>query len=216
VCFCSFRYPICNTYAPYYIDICGLCGSTTFFLILSHKQHDFSGKKRYGIQNVFWFSVQISLKYFFILRIIWRDIIVNILVCFCSFRYPIYNTYAPYYIDICCLCGYTTFFLILSHKQRDFSEKKVMEYKMCFDFLYKLVWNIFHSKNNSARYYNKYTCVCFCSFRYPIYNTYAPYYIDICGLCGYTTFFLILSHKQHDFSGKKLWNTKCVLIFCTN
>ena len=33
-----------NFYAPYYIFICSLCGSTIFFT-LSHKCHNFQGKK---------------------------------------------------------------------------------------------------------------------------------------------------------------------------
>jgi hypothetical protein len=37
------------------------------------------------------------------------------------------------------------YFSTLSHKRRDVREK-VIEYKMCFDFLYKFVWNISHYK----------------------------------------------------------------------
>jgi hypothetical protein len=39
----------------------------------------------------------------------------------------------------------------LSHKQHVF-RGEVIEHKMCFDFLYRFVWNISHSKNISTTY----------------------------------------------------------------
>ena len=42
---CSLSYPARNANAPYYIVICGLAGSFTFFFTLSRKRHDFRQKK---------------------------------------------------------------------------------------------------------------------------------------------------------------------------
>ena len=50
------------------------------------------------------------------------------------------------------------YFPALSHKRHHF-RKKVTDYKMGVDFLYKCVLNISHSKNNSARYCHKCTQV---------------------------------------------------------
>ena len=41
----------------------------------------------------------------------------------------------------------------LFHKVQDFC-KNVLEHKICFDFLYKIVSNISHCNRNSARHYN--------------------------------------------------------------
>jgi hypothetical protein len=48
-------------------------------------------------------------------------------------------------------------FYTLSQKRHDFREK-IIEYKMR-DFIFSttFIWNISHSKNNSARYYDKCT-----------------------------------------------------------
>ena len=56
--------------------------------------------------------------------------------------------------------------------------------------------------------------VCVCSFRYPACNAHAPY----CGLWSAPAlrYFSTLSHKHHDFRGKKIVEHKiCVLSFCT-
>ena len=58
------------------------------------------------------------------------------------------------HIAICGLSGSTTFFHIILKKGMNF-EKKVIEHKMCFDFLYKFPWNISHSKKNWVRYDQK-------------------------------------------------------------
>ena len=39
-------------------------------------------------------------------------------------------------------------------------KKKLLNKKLCFDFLYKFIWNISHSKKNWARYDQK--CILFC------------------------------------------------------
>jgi hypothetical protein len=57
------------------------------------------------------------------------------------------------HIVICGLPG-LQYFSILSHKLQDL-KKKVIDHKMCFDFLYKRVWNIYHSKKNWTRYDEK-------------------------------------------------------------
>jgi hypothetical protein len=69
------------------------------------------------------------------------------------------------HVVLCGLSGSTVFFSH-NHKSRTISEKKMIEHKMCFDFLYKLFWNIFHSKKNWVRYDNKCTLVLMWSNRY--------------------------------------------------
>jgi hypothetical protein len=75
----------------------------------------------------------------------------------CSPSYPTCNAYAPYLnlwsdrlLHIC------PHFLITG---TIFGEKKVVEHKMCFDFLYSFIWNISHSKKKWARYDKKCTLV---------------------------------------------------------
>jgi hypothetical protein len=41
--------------------------------------------------------------------------------------------------------------------QKNFYDARSHERKMCFDILYKFLWNIFHLKKTSARYYHKRT-----------------------------------------------------------
>jgi hypothetical protein len=54
----------------------------------------------------------------------------------------------------------------LSHKRHDFREK-VIENKICvLIFFTKIVLHIFHSKQNSARYYHKYRNIFMQSIRY--------------------------------------------------
>jgi hypothetical protein len=77
VCVCSLRYPACNAYALYYIVICGLPGSTIFFHI--HKKFKiFYKKPLLNTRCVFWFSLQIFVCNFFILRRAERDMIKKV------------------------------------------------------------------------------------------------------------------------------------------
>ena len=69
-----------------------------------------------------------------------------------------------------------------------------------------LVQQLLQWKNN--KYYIFWMCVC--SLMYPACNAHAPCYIVICG-CLAVQYFSTLSHKRHDF-----WGKKCVLIFSTN
>ena len=50
------------------------------------------------------------------------------------------------------------YFSALSHKRHDYRrEKKIIEHKLCvLNFSTSFVWNISHSKKNSARYYQMY------------------------------------------------------------
>ena len=61
------NYPACNVRSVFYIVICCLPGSTLFFHIISLSAR-FWEKKLLNIKFVFWFSLQILYKIFFILR----------------------------------------------------------------------------------------------------------------------------------------------------
>jgi hypothetical protein len=70
----------------------------------------------------------------------------------CSLRYPACNANAPYwYLQTMRL------YYIFPHylKTARFSKKKNIRRKMCFDFLYKFLWNISEFKKNLARYNHK-------------------------------------------------------------
>jgi hypothetical protein len=54
------------------------CLAVQYFSTLSHKRHDFRGKKVLNIKCVFWFSLQLLSETFLILRRIQRDIIINV------------------------------------------------------------------------------------------------------------------------------------------
>jgi hypothetical protein len=53
-------------------------------------------------------------------------------------------------------CPALQYFSTLVHKRHDFREK-VIGHKMCFNFLYKFVWNISNPNENGARYDHKCT-----------------------------------------------------------
>ena len=75
-------------------------------------------------------------------------------VCVCSISYPACKVHAQFYIVICGLSGCTTFSHIISETER-FLGKKLVNIKSVFWFsLYNFVWNIFHSKKHSVRYYS--------------------------------------------------------------
>ena len=74
---------------------------------------------------------------------------VCVCVCVCSLRYPARNAnallcnlwHAPLY-NIFTYC-------LLNGKNFD---KTLLDIKVCVEFLYKFVWNIFHSQKNWTRY----------------------------------------------------------------
>ena len=70
-------------------------------------------------------------------------------VCVCSLRYGACNGHAPY----CHLSPFRLycFHCTLSHELQDFPEKKVIQHKMCFDFLYNFVWSVSNCRKNLAR-----------------------------------------------------------------
>ena len=54
-------------------------------------------------------------------------------------------------IVICGMSGSAISFHIISHKRHDFLNK-IIEHKMCFDFVYNFVRKIFHFKKNWVTY----------------------------------------------------------------
>ena len=83
LCVCSLSSTECRAHAPYYIVMCGLCGSTILF-----PQYFISGtifgKKLLNNKCVFLFSVQLLSETFLILRRILRDIGINVLRSLCK------------------------------------------------------------------------------------------------------------------------------------
>ena len=80
-------------------------------------------------------------------------------------------------------CLALPYFSTLSHKLHDFrKKKKVTEYKMCvLTFSTNFVWNISHSRKNSARRYHKCT-------QFVTYIT-----------CDYSQILIILQFFRHIF-----------------
>ena len=62
--------------------------------------------------------------------------------------------HAPCYIIICGLSG-CTIFSTLSHKWHNFRRKRLLNTNCVLIFSATFVWNISHSKKNSARYYHR-------------------------------------------------------------
>jgi hypothetical protein len=60
--------------------------------------------------------------------------------------------------------------------------------------------------------YSECVCMCFCSLIYPVSKAHAPYYIVVCAL-PVTAVFTHTTSYTARFSGEKLLNIKCVLIF---
>ena len=72
----------------------------------------------------------------------------------CKLAYPAFNAYASY-CDVICGLWLHQIFSTLSHKRYDF-RKNVTEHEMCvLIFSATFVYNISHSKKNSARYYKR-------------------------------------------------------------
>jgi len=72
----------------------------------------------------------ISIKYY-------GSVSVALYIYIHTHTHPTCKAQVPHYIDICGLSGAVIFFHIISQTGRFFFKKeKVIEYKMCFDFLY--------------------------------------------------------------------------------
>ena len=75
-------------------------------------------------------------------------------VCICSLSFPERKEHVLYYIAICDLSGSKIFFHVMPLKVR-FSEKKLMQYKICVLICCKpLVWNISHFQKKWSWYYH--------------------------------------------------------------
>jgi hypothetical protein len=72
---CSPSYPACTAHAPYYIAICVLSGSTTFFHIISYTAQFL--ETRFVHKIVFWCSVKLLSESFLTLRRTERDVTVH-------------------------------------------------------------------------------------------------------------------------------------------
>ena len=79
VCVCSLRYPACKAHAPY----CHL-GPARLYSILTHYLTNVTifGNKLFNTKCVFWFSLQLLSKTFFILRRTERVMIINFVLVF--------------------------------------------------------------------------------------------------------------------------------------
>jgi hypothetical protein len=66
-----------------HVAICGLSSSTTFFVIIS-LMAQCSEKKWLNTKCVFWFSLQLLFEIFLIVRIIQRDIVINVKTSSCK------------------------------------------------------------------------------------------------------------------------------------
>ena len=79
--------------------------------------------------------------------------------CVCSLSYAAGKMSMRLFMFSYVSCPDIPCFPTLSHKQHEFKEK-VIECKMCFEFLGNFFWNISHPKKNSARFYHKRTQDC--------------------------------------------------------
>ena len=74
-CVSGLSYPACKLHAPYYIIICDLSCSTTFFTLF---HNTIFWKTLLNIKRVFWLSLQPLSETSLILRRFWWDIITNV------------------------------------------------------------------------------------------------------------------------------------------
>jgi surface polysaccharide O-acyltransferase-like enzyme len=79
-------------------------------------------------------------------------------VCVCSLSYPAFNVHAPYYSQLWPAPLYSIFAHYLIN-DTIFGKKKLLNIKCVLIFCTTFVWNISHSKKNSARYYHQCTLV---------------------------------------------------------
>jgi hypothetical protein len=64
----------------------------------------------------------------------------------------------PCYIVMCDFSGRTILFQIISYTGR-FSGERYLTQKVCFDFLYNICLQHYHSEKNLAIHYHKFTCL---------------------------------------------------------
>jgi len=138
VCVCSFRYPACIAHASYYIITRAMSDCKIYFHFISQTIR-FSKKKKVTKHKM------------------------CVLIFYTTFVWNISDSkYNSSRYDQKCIfvaCPAVPCFSTLSPKRGDF-RKTFTEHKMCvLIFSTTFVWNISHSKKNSARYYHKCTWV---------------------------------------------------------
>ena len=90
-------------------------------------------------------------------------------VCVCSLWYQTCNTHAPYYIVICGLPCCTIFFQIVA-KKAWFSEKNLLNIKLCFDLPYNVCPKHFLLYEEMSEILS-YMCICI-HVKYPFFYVY--------------------------------------------
>jgi hypothetical protein len=85
-------------------------------------------------------------------------ILDNLIICVCSLGIQ-HAMHCSIFSSV--VLSVPQYFSKLSHKRRDFRKKNYWTQNVCFDFLYKFVWNISHSKKKWKVWSKMYTILVF-------------------------------------------------------